>query len=177
MKDVEQFIKKYRKKYYGSKRLSKIYNTARKYVKLLGKENRRYTTLNNSGEIIDKFYSISHQAEKIASEFLKLKKDSELQGYISGLKKDYEDLEHYAKYYKYRRRLELQRDDGVGESFLERYGTEKTYFSEEEKTLNQWLNAFRNQEISQDELNEIINEFKKSNEKYLSQNRKKGFYK
>lgn len=179
MKNLEKFIIKYKGKYkgYGEKRLTKIYETARKFVRLSGKQNRKYMTLNNQGEIVEKFYSIPHEAEKVSIEFLKLKNNSELQGFKNAIKKDYRDVSHYVKYYKYRRRLELQKDDGIGENFVNRYGKETYNKDGEEKTINQWLVAFRKNEISQDELNEIINEFKKTNESYLSHNRKKGFYK
>lgn len=48
------------------------------------------------------------------------------------------------------------------ESFYERYKDEKY----KGKTIKEYLNDFKNKKISQDEMNHILSEFKKSNEKY-----------
>lgn len=171
MTNKEKFIRKNRRKYFSEKRLSLIYYVAREYVLKLGKEERKYTTLETGGEQIDKYYSLEHEINKYAQEYISNRKSSELYGYMKNKQKDIQ----YAKYYKYRRRLNFKKqdEDGALETFLQRYGTEEY----EGKTINQYLNEFKHGKISQQELNNILTLFKKDNKKYKEQTRTKGHYK
>ena len=94
--------------------------------------------------------------------------------YKSSVLSNYENAEGKSVFKKFEN-AEKKTYEQRTEKFFKQFGNEKVYTTED-KTLNDYLNDYREGKITKEELNFIIYDFKDTNEEYLSTDYKTKYF-
>lgn len=146
-------------KYYGPKRVARIREKARKIAKAIPMDKRKYTTLNKNLEEVEKTHTLNYYENRYTKEYLENPSESLINDvYSHSSKMKFDDIVEFESYMQ---PFYMQKSANL--SFYEKYKDEEY----NGKTIRQYFNQLKNKKISQDELNSVLENFKKRNEKYL----------